>query len=64
VLLEKPVKIEMVCGMTRRIDRLRPKSVGSLVLIKHGSCHLNESHILSFYHPILLWSVGGLKTHA
>jgi hypothetical protein len=51
----------MVCGMTSHIDRLCPKPVGSLVLIKHGSCHLNECPILPFGHPILLWIIGGQK---
>jgi hypothetical protein len=55
------VKIETVCGMTQRIDRLHLKLVGSLVFIKHGSYHLYESPILPFGHPILLWSVGGQK---
>jgi hypothetical protein len=55
------VKIETVYDMTCRIDHLHPKSVGSLVLIKHDSCHLYKSYILSFSHPILLWSVGGQK---
>jgi hypothetical protein len=55
------VKIETVCAMTCRIDRLRSKPVGSLVLIKYGSCHLYKSSILSFGHPVLLWSVGGQK---
>jgi hypothetical protein len=55
------VKIETVCGMTCRVDRLGPKLVRSLILVKHGSCHLYESFILSFGHPILLRSVGGQK---
>jgi hypothetical protein len=55
------VKIEMVCGMTRHIDRLHPKLVGSLVFNKYGSCHLYKNPIFPFDHPILLWSVGGQK---
>jgi hypothetical protein len=55
------VKIETIYGMARHIDRLRLKLVESLVLIKHGSCHLYKSLILSFGHSILLWSVGGRK---
>jgi hypothetical protein len=55
------VKIEMVCGITCRINRLHPKPVGSFILIKHGSCHLYKSSILYFGHPVLLWSVGGQK---
>jgi hypothetical protein len=53
----------MVCGMTCCVDRLDPKPVESLVLVKHGSCHLYESYILTFGHPILMRSVGG-KTYA
>jgi hypothetical protein len=55
------VKIKTVCDMTYRVERLGPKLVGSLVLIKHGSCHLYESSILPFGHHILLRSVGGEK---
>jgi hypothetical protein len=51
----------MVYGTVRHVDRLHPKPVRSLVLIKPGSYHLNESPILPFGHPILLWSVGGRK---
>jgi hypothetical protein len=59
--LEKLVKIETIYGMTCRVDCLSPKLIGSLVLINHGSCHLYESSILPFDHPILLRSVGGQK---
>jgi hypothetical protein len=52
------VEVEAVCCMTRRVDRLHPKSVGNLVLVKHNSYHLYESSILPFDHPILLRSVG------
>jgi hypothetical protein len=55
------VKIEIVCGMTRRVDRIGPKLVISLVLIKYGFCHLYESSIIPLDHPILLRSVGGQK---
>jgi hypothetical protein len=44
--------------MTCCIDRLRPKLVRGLVFIKHGSCHLYESLVLPFDHPIFLWSLG------
>jgi hypothetical protein len=60
-LLEKLVKIEMVCGMTCHVDHLGLKLIESLVLVKHGFCHLYESCILPFGHPILLRSVGGRK---
>jgi hypothetical protein len=39
--------------MTWQVDRLRPKPVQDLVLIKHGSCHLYKSEVLSFGHSIL-----------
>jgi hypothetical protein len=55
------VKIETVYGMICHVDRLGPKLVGSLILVKHDSCHLYESSILSFGHSILLRSVGGQK---
>jgi hypothetical protein len=32
-----------------------------LVFIKHGSCHLDESMVLLFGHPILLRSIRGRK---
>jgi hypothetical protein len=60
-LLEKLVKIETVCGMACCIDCLCPKSIRSLVLIKHDSFHFYESSIIPFGHPILLWSVRGQK---
>jgi hypothetical protein len=47
--------------MTSRVNRLGPKQFGSLVFIKHDSCHLYESVILPFGQRILLWSVGGQK---
>jgi hypothetical protein len=47
--------------MTLCVDRLRPKSVQGLVLIKHDSYHIYESSVLSFGHPILLRSIGDRK---
>jgi hypothetical protein len=47
--------------MTRRVDSFGPKVIGGLVFISHCPCQLNESHILSFSHPILLWSIGCQK---
>jgi hypothetical protein len=58
------VKIETVCAMTCRVDRLGPKLVRNLILVKHDFCHLYKTSILSFGHRILLSSVGGAKTHA
>jgi hypothetical protein len=60
-LLEKLVKIETVCGMIYHVNHLGPKPVRRFVLIKHSSCHLYKSHILSFGLLILLSSVGGQK---
>jgi hypothetical protein len=47
--------------VTRRVDSFSPKVVRGLVLIKHCPCRLTEGHILSFGHPILLWSIGCRK---
>jgi hypothetical protein len=55
------VEVTAVSGMTCHIDRLRPKLVRGLVLIKHGSCHLYESSVFSFDHLILLRSIGDQK---
>jgi hypothetical protein len=55
------VEVEAVSCMTRRVDRLRPKPIRCLVFIKHGSCHLDESMVLPFGHPILLMSIRGQK---
>ena len=48
------MKVETVDSVAYCVHRFLPKTVGSLVLIKHGSCHLYESAILSFRNPILL----------
>jgi hypothetical protein len=47
--------------MTCHVDHHHPKLVQGLVFIKHGSCHLYESSILPFSHPILLRSIGARK---
>jgi hypothetical protein len=47
--------------MTHRVDCFGPKMIGGIVFIKHYPCRLNESHVLSFDHPILLWSIGSKK---
>jgi hypothetical protein len=47
--------------VTHHVNSFDPKAVGGFVLIKHCPCRLNESHILSFGHPILLWSIGCKK---
>jgi hypothetical protein len=38
--------------MTNRVDCFGPKDVLSLVLVQHGSCHLNKSSIIPLNHPI------------
>jgi hypothetical protein len=53
-LLVKLVKIEAVDGMASRVDSFGPKDVLSLLLIQHGSYHLNKSLVLPVNHPILL----------
>jgi hypothetical protein len=60
-LLQELVEVKTVSDMTYRIDRLRPKSVRGLVFIKYGSCHLYESLVLPFGHPILLRYIGDRK---
>jgi hypothetical protein len=50
----KLVKIEAIDDMASRVDSFGPKDVLSLVLVQHGSCHLNKSSILPLNHPILL----------
>jgi hypothetical protein len=47
--------------MTCRVDSVGPKAIRGLMLIKHCPCRLNEGHIISFGHPILLWSIGCQK---
>jgi hypothetical protein len=39
-------------------NRLSPKPIQSLVLIKHGPCHVKKSSILPLHYTILLWRVG------
>jgi hypothetical protein len=47
--------------MTCHVDSFGPKAIGGFVLIKYYPCRLNGSPILSFCHPILLWSTGCQK---
>jgi hypothetical protein len=55
------VKIELVDDKTCHVDSFGPKMIGGLVFIKHYPCRLNEGPIISFGHPILLWSIGCQK---
>jgi hypothetical protein len=52
------VKVEPVDGVASGVNRLRPKLVCCLVLIKHGSCHIQKSSILPLHYTILLRCVG------
>jgi hypothetical protein len=52
------VKISPVDGVAGGVNRLRPKPVRCLVLIKHGSFHVQKSSILPLYYTILLRCVG------
>jgi hypothetical protein len=51
----------MIGCITRCVDCLYLKPVRGLVFIKHGSCHLYESTVLPFGHPILLRGIGSQK---
>jgi hypothetical protein len=52
------VKVETVDGVADGVNCLRPKPIRCLVLIKHGSCHIQESSILSLHNTILSRCVG------
>jgi hypothetical protein len=52
------VKIESVDGVASVVNRLRPKPIRSLVLIKHCPCHIQEISILSLHNTVLLRCVG------
>jgi hypothetical protein len=52
------VKIESIDGVAGGVNRLRPKLIRCLVLIKHGSCHIQISSILPLHYTILLRCVG------
>jgi hypothetical protein len=52
------VKIELVDGVAGGVNRLSPKSVRNLVLIKHGPRHVQSSSILPLHYTILLRCVG------
>jgi hypothetical protein len=51
------VKVESVDGVACGVNRLRPKPIRCLVLIKHGPCHIQESSILPLHNTILLGCV-------
>jgi hypothetical protein len=51
------VKIQTVDSMTSCVDRFRPETIQSFVLIKHSSCDFYESPILRLHYPFLLQCV-------
>jgi hypothetical protein len=55
------MEVDAISCMTLRVDRLHLKPIQDLIFIKHGSCHLDESMVLHFGHPILLNSIRGQK---
>jgi hypothetical protein len=55
------VKVESVDGVASGVNRLHPKPIRCLVLIKHGPCHIQESSILSLHNTILLRCVGRIE---
>jgi hypothetical protein len=48
------VKIESVDRVANGVNRLSPKPVRCLVLIKHGPRHIQESSILSLHNTVSL----------
>jgi hypothetical protein len=52
------MKVEWVDGVAIDVNRLRPKPIRCLVLIKHGPCHIQKSSILPLHNTILLRCVG------
>jgi hypothetical protein len=52
------VKIESVDGVASGVNRLCPKPIWCLVLIKHGPYHIETSTILHLHYTILLMCVG------
>jgi hypothetical protein len=52
------VKVESVDGVASGVNRLRPKPIRCLVLIKHGPRHIQESSFLSLHNTVLLRCVG------
>ena len=52
------MKVESVDGVAGDVNRLCPKPIWCLVLIKHGPRHIQESSILSLHNTVLLRCVG------
>ena len=55
------MKVESVDGVASGVNRLRPKLIWCLVLIKHGPCHIQKSPILPLHYTILLRCVGRIE---
>ena len=55
------MKVESVDGVVGGVNRLRPKPIRCLVLIKHGPCHIQKSPILPLHYTILLRCVGRIE---
>jgi hypothetical protein len=52
------VKVESVDGVAGGVNRLHPKLIQSLVLIKYGPCDIQKCSIFSLHYTILLRCVG------
>jgi hypothetical protein len=48
------VKVESVDGVASGVNRLRPKPIRCLILIKHGPCHIQKGSILPLHYTIFL----------
>jgi hypothetical protein len=48
------VKVESVDGVASVVNRLHPKPIRCLVLIKHGPYHIQKSSILPIHNTILM----------
>lgn len=51
------MKINPVDNMTRSVNSISREMNWGIVFTEHGSSHLNESPILAFQNPILLWHI-------
>ena len=55
------VDVEVVDCMASGVDCFGPKTIRSLVLIKHGSCGFNQCPIIPLHNAILLWSIWSVE---
>jgi hypothetical protein len=58
------VEVESIDGVAGGVNRLRPKPIQCLVLIKHGSCHIQKSSILPLHYTIFVEVCRENTTHA